>query len=341
MTWFDSLKSIEAFDACVFDAALVDALEARSRTRQPRPLRFATPSFQSYASSELSQCCNAAFPVFSVTGGACALQCEHCRARILEPMIPAENPEKLEAKVRAMMATRQVRGFLLSGGSNRRNEIAYERYLPAVARLKRDYPALNVAAHTGLIDLPRAHAMAEAGIDVAMIDIIGADETIRDVYHLDRPVADFEASLSALAKTSMRVVPHIVIGLHFGNLLGEYRALDICASYPIEALVLVVVMPVHARPGQYREPPINEVVEFMETARRRLSDRQVTLGCARPFGLYRRTLDAYAVMAGLDSIAFPSEGSVALARSIGRPLDQTHGCCAMKIAPQRLIEATQ
>lgn len=112
-------------------------------------------------------------------------------------MIPAENPEKLEARVRAMMTTRQVRGFLLSGGSNRRNEIAYERYLPAVARLKRDYPALDVAAHTGLIDLPRAHALAEAGIDVAMIDIIGAEETIRDVYHLDRPVADFEASLAA------------------------------------------------------------------------------------------------------------------------------------------------
>lgn len=61
-----------------------------------------------------------------------------------------------------MMATRQVRRLLLSGGSNRRNEIAYERYLPVVARLKREFPSLDIAAHTGLIDAPRANAMARA-----------------------------------------------------------------------------------------------------------------------------------------------------------------------------------
>ena len=30
--------------------------------------------------------------------------------------------------------------------------------------------------------------MEAAGVDVAMMDVIGAQETIRDVYHLDRPV---------------------------------------------------------------------------------------------------------------------------------------------------------
>lgn len=172
MKWFDSLKSIEAFDTCVFDEALVNALEDDARTQEPRPLQVAAPSFQTYATSDAAQCCKSAFPVFSVTGNACALQCEHCRARILEPMIPAESPEKLEAKVRAMMATHQVRGMLLSGGSNRRNEISYERYLPVVARLKREFPSLDIAAHTGLIDAPRANAMARAGIDTAMMDVI-------------------------------------------------------------------------------------------------------------------------------------------------------------------------
>jgi hypothetical protein len=57
----------------------------------------------------------------------------------------------------------------------------------------------------------------------------------------------------------------------------------------------------------------------------------VLLGCARPAGLHRRTTDAYAVMAGLDGIAFPADGAVAVARAIGRPFTQQHACCSVKI----------
>ena len=96
--------------------------------------------------------------------------------------------------------------------------------------------------------------MESAGIDSAMMDVIGAEETIRDVYHLDRPVEDFEATLAALTATSMEVVPHIVIGLHYGRLRGEGRALEIVARHPIHALVLVVVMPFYARDGTFATP---------------------------------------------------------------------------------------
>ena len=41
--------------------------------------------------------------------------------------------------------------------------------------------------------------------------------------------------------------------------------------------------------------------------------------------------DAYAVMAGLDGIAFPAEGAVSVAHSIGRPFEQAHSCCSIKI----------
>lgn len=339
MTWFEMLRSIEAFEGCVFDEGTVTRLELAASRHDPRPLQLATPSFQAFATSEISQCCRSAFPVFSVTGSACALNCEHCRSKILESMIPAESPEILDRRVRALADAGSLAGFLLSGGSNRRNEINYARYLPVVARLKREFPALQVAVHTGLLDEPRARAMADAGINVAMIDVIGADETISEVYHLDRPVADFEASLAALTRTSMRIVPHIVIGLHFGTVLGERRALDICAAHPIDALVLVVVMPIHAPTGRFREPPLGDVVEIMRAARSHLENKRVTLGCARPFGLYRRKLDAYAVMAGIDAIAFPSEGTLALARGIARPLVQNHACCAMRVGSQALIEA--
>ena len=133
----------------------------------------------------------------------------------------------LEQKVRHLVATQDLQGFLLSGGSNRRNEIPYERYYPVVERLKCDFPYMSIAIHTALTDEAGARAMEAAGVDTAMMDVIGADATIRDVYHLDRPVEDFEATLAALCATSMRVSPHIVVGLHYGRVLGEARALDI------------------------------------------------------------------------------------------------------------------
>jgi uncharacterized radical SAM superfamily protein len=65
-------------------------------------------------------------------------------------------------------------------------------------------------------------------------------------------------------------------------------------------------------------------------ARARIADRQVLLGCARPPGMHRRVTDAYAVMAGLDGIAFPADGALGVAHAIGRPAAQEHACCSMK-----------
>ena len=52
----------------------------------------------------------------------------------------------------------------------------------------------------------------------------------------------------------MQVVPHIVIGLHYGRILGEARALDIVARHRVHSLVLVVVMPFYAKPGTFATP---------------------------------------------------------------------------------------
>lgn len=332
MAWLERIGGIEAFEDLPFDAGLVAAFEAQARGRPPAPLRVSTPSFRAYATDEFAGCGKNCFPAFSITGGACALNCDHCQAKILEPMIPATRPADLDRKVRDLVLLQDLQGFLLSGGSNRRDEVPYERFYPTIANLKRDFPHLRIAAHTALMDEARARRMAAAGIEVAMLDVIGAEETIRQVYHLDRPVADFAATLAALCATPMQVVPHIVIGLHYGRLLGEERAIEIIARHRVAALVLVVVMPFYApaeRP--FAVPAPEAVAEIFLAARRQLPDVPVQLGCARPAGRHKLLTDAYAVMAGLDGIAFPSEGILALARAIGRPVEQQHACCAVAL----------
>ncbi len=278
MTWFEALADIEDLEDAGFDRALVDAFEQRSEAVKARPIRFSTPTFKEYESSELSGCGKNSFPAFSITAAACALNCDHCQKKILEPMIPATRPEILDRKVRHMIETEGLNGFLLSGGSNKRNEINYGRYLPVVEKLKQDFPQLKVAIHSALLDEKRAKAMEAAGVDTVMMDVIGAQETINEVYNLDRAVDDFEETLAALCSTSMEVTPHIVIGLHYGHILGEANALDMVSRYPVTALVLVVIMPFYAKPGTFVTPG---------DVRRRPHFRRSTCAAAGPAGAAR------------------------------------------------------
>ena len=332
MRWFEILQNIEPFEDLPFERGLVEALEHQAQERSLGPMRFFTPTFRAYASDQLAGCGKASYPAFSITGGACALNCDHCQAKILEPMIPATSPADLDRQVRDLILLKDLGGFLLSGGSNRRNEVPYDRYYPVIEKLKRDFPRLRIAVHTALLDQKRAKCMESAGIDVAMMDMIGAEETIREVYHLDRPVADFEATLAALTATSMDVVPHVVIGLHYGRLLGEDRALEVISRYPVDALVLVVVTPIYAPPERpFATVPVEDIATVFVTARQRIGHAPVQLGCVRPAGRHKLMTDAYAVMAGFDGIAYPAEGIIALAHGIGRSVEQEHACCSIAL----------
>ena len=330
MRWLERLAALEELEDAPLDAALIGEMERCAPQVESRPLRFSTPTFKAYSSCDIESCGKNSFPAFSITAGGCALMCEHCQAKILEPMIPATSPEMLERKVRDLVAAQDLQGFLLSGGSTRRNEIRYERYYPVLERLKREFPHLRIAVHSALLDERRARAMEAAGVDTAMMDVIGSHDTIREVYHLGRPVEDFEATLAALCATKMQVVPHIVIGLHYGRILGEHNALDIVGRHAVHSLVLVVIMPFYAKPGSFATPATSDIGRVFLEARRRIPQKQVLLGCARPPGMHRRVTDAYAVMAGLDGIAFPAEGTLAVARGIGRPVEQAHACCSIK-----------
>jgi len=331
MNWQNELEQIEPLEDAEFDADLVAQMQARADFIKKRPVRFSTPTFREYETTELSGCGKNSFPAFSITAGGCALNCDHCQKKILEPMIPATKPEALDRQVRDLILLQGLQGFLLSGGSNKRNEIRYEPFYPVIEGLKRDYPNLKIAIHTALTDEAGAKRMESAGVDTAMMDVIGAQETINEVYHLDRPVEDFEATLAALTATSMEVSPHIVVGLHYGKILGEPAALDMIARHDVNALVLVVIMPFYAKPGTFITPETSDVGRIFLEARTRLEDKQVLLGCARPPGMHKRVTDAYAVMAGLDGIAFPADGAVAVAERLGRPFEQAHSCCSIKI----------
>ncbi|HET9699665.1 MAG TPA: hypothetical protein VFP70_01950, partial [Burkholderiales bacterium] len=90
MGWLDTAARVEALEGVRLDADLVGRLEGRAGTTPgARPVHFYTPSFKAYSTSEITSCGGSAWPAVSVTGSDCELLCDHCRAKILEPMIPA------------------------------------------------------------------------------------------------------------------------------------------------------------------------------------------------------------------------------------------------------------
>jgi len=307
--------------------AVAPAFETR-RANFPDVIEFYAPGLKRWQTEEWRPENPRRFLPVSVTGSACALQCEHCRAKVLEGMISVKLEEDLFAIARRLRA-QGTEGLLVSGGSARTGGVPLAKHLAHVPRI-RDELGMKVIVHSGVVSPSLARELAAAGVDGVMLDIIGADETIRDVYHLDLTVADFERSVALLADQGLRIIPHIVLGLHYGRFLGEHRALELIGRYPVSTLILVVLVPLVGTPmAHLPPPPVEDVVDFFETARLAMPTTKVNLGCARPLGEMKLRLDRAAIDSGLNGIAYPGEGVIAYARSRGLEPRLYEYCCSL------------
>lgn len=302
---------------------------ALRRARFGRAIHFHAPGIKRYATEEFAPEHAERFTAVSVTGSRCALQCDHCKSSVLEGMRSIPKDGDLFTLAQSL-AARGNRGLLVSGGMSVEGRVPHLEHAGSIARIKREL-GQTVIVHTGLVDDDGARALKAAGVDGAFIDVIGSDETIRDVYHLKKKsVADFETSIAALCAAGLEVVPHIVLGLHHGRFLGERRALEIVARHPVSALILVVLMPILSTPmANVVPPPPEEIGEFFLEARFALPDTPVYLGCARPGGAHKAATDRLAVDSGLNGIAFPADGVVAHARSRGLEPVFHESCCSI------------
>jgi uncharacterized radical SAM superfamily protein len=290
-------------------------------------IHFYAPGLKRYRTAEWGGQDPERFVSVSVTGAACALACDHCGARVLEGMRPLGGRTLLEAAREAHR--RGARGLLVSGGSDRRGRVPLLRHVPDLRRIREEL-GMTLRVHPGLPDEETAAALGTVELDGAMVDVIGAAETIREVYHLAASPEEYEAVLARLQRHGVPLVPHIILGLHYGRFLGERRALEMICRHPPKLLVLVILMPLSATAmAGVQPPPAGEVGAFFEEARAALPDTPIVLGCARPLGPAKAEIDRRAVDAGLDGIAYPAEGIVAYAESRGRRARFHDACCGV------------
>ncbi len=308
------------------DRQLLQILNSGVLEPKNRQIRFYAPSFTYYKTRYY--CSNSTdFPTVSVTGNACALKCKHCEGRVLETMHPAVTPEKLIALCETLKQ-KGTQGILISGGCTPEGNVPLEPFTEAISKIKRDLN-LTVFVHTGTVEEETARKLKIAGVDAALIDVIGSNDTLLEIYNLKITTKDYEQSLRALDTAGIPFIPHIIVGLHHGKLKGERKALEIVASYEPSALVIIGFMPIHGTSMATTKPPSSlDIARVTAIARLMFPKTPVVLGCMRPKGKQRIETDMLALKAGVDAIAFPSDEAVVYAKNQGLRFSFSSFCCA-------------
>ncbi len=242
-------------------------------------------------------------------------------------MISAKTPGKLMKVCKKIKKNGGI-GCLISGGCLPDGSVPLNRFTDAIAQIKKNL-GLKIIIHTGIIDFETAQNLKSAGVDAALIDVIGSDETIKSIYHMDATVEDYEKSLEALRNSGIPIVPHILVGLHYGRIIGEFEAISMISKYDPSAMVIIALTTVKGTKMEEASPPKPEdIAKILVASRLTMAKVPIALGCMRPLGKHRVKTDTLAVKAGVNAIAFPSEEAVELAMSMGLKTIFHPICCS-------------
>lgn len=251
----------------------------------------------------------------SVTGEECALNCAHCNGHYLRHMkfsLSNIDETKQEAK-----------SYLVSGGCDSEGAVPLRNHVDMLRTLSKNH---KVIAHTGLIkkeDVP----LISPYIYAVSFNMIGEDSTIKEVYNINKTTKDFVEGYNALRK-EVKTFPHITIGLHRGEVKGEYNALDMLYKFGAEAIVFNVFIPTQDTEFEDIQPPnLNAVQDVISYAKQNMDGIPIYLGCMRPGGSYREKIDTFCVKSGIDRIVIPSKSARGLAKNMGYEITEGEECC--------------
>lgn len=261
----------------------------------------------------------------SVTGTTCALKCSHCGGHYLERMVDVKDMSE-------ELVRRKPKSILLSGGCDVSGAVPLSSCLAEVNRLAEDAAAqgrpFRVNVHPGIAPPKVARAIGEAA-GVVSFDFVLDNEAIRAAFHGRWSGDDYIETFRNLRKGRAEVVPHILVGLNRGQVDGEYRAVEFLLGEGIERLIFIVFIPT---PGtlwaDVRPPEASCVARLMAWTRINAPGLDISLGCMRPAGRYRREVDKEAVRCGVDRIVQPHPDALMEAERRGLMVLRKEECCA-------------
>ncbi|MCD6385438.1 radical SAM protein [Candidatus Sumerlaeota bacterium] len=268
------------------------------------------------------------YPGLSITGRVCRLQCAHCKGRLLRQMVDCSSPDVLLRKCLELDALGYP-GCLITGGSSRSGELPWREFLPTLRKIV-ERTSLQISVHSGLADEEIVRELAETGVARVMLDVVGSDDTLANIHNLTCGIGRIENTLRLLSEHSIHYVPHIVVGIDHGRIIGEYNALQMVRRYNPPQVNLVVFMPLPGTPlAKCKPPKLEEVWDVFITAREMFMDIPLSLGCGRPRGAYSIALEKMALDLGFNKIALWNDESLEYAKELGLDVKFKMTCCSL------------
>ena len=271
--------------------------------------------------------CMSKFQGISITGKNCALKCKHCNHHYLNSMIPATTTEKL-LEICKNLDKRGANGILLSGGCNENGELDFKRFFKSIERIKNE-TNLTINAHTGLISKEDALNLGNVGVDVASVDVVGNNDTIKEVYGINKTTKNYEKTLRALSDCKIpSIVPHICVGLHFGEIKGEFKAFEMIKrnlSNPSKIVLLIFIPTKGTEMEKIETVNPSDFSKIVKSAKK-MFNVPIQLGCMRP---RNREYEISAIKAGIDGIANPSKNIIKWSKDNNYEIKNNDVCCAV------------
>jgi uncharacterized radical SAM superfamily protein len=219
-------------------------------------------------------------------------------------------------------------GLLVSGGSLKDGRVPIKPFLQTIRWVK-NHTSLLINLHTGIVSKTDAEEIAASGIDVASVDVVGSQETLRAVYGLSYSVDKYFESALNLKLEGVRVAPHICVGLHYGKILGEFDALKLASEIKPEVLVLIGLIPTIGTPMEEVPPPsIETMVRVIHEARRICPESDISLGCMRSRD-NKTSHEIESIKAGVNRVALASRSTERWALENGYGVKRIESCCAV------------
>ena len=277
------------------------------------------------------------FPSLSVTGKTCALMCKHCKGKLLESLIPATTCDELEKKALSLYR-KGAKGILLTGGCDELGRVPINSLIPAIKRLKESTELLLIA-HTGFISREEATALKDSGLDGIGFDVMGDMNAVRDVYGLEVSEKEYTDSLLAIRDSGLMIFPHVCVGIHFGKLGGEFRALEMIRAIDPPTIIITGLMPVAGTPMAHIKPSPPDFETVIKKAVAMFPNASIVLGCAHSSGKDRGIIERLTIESGVSGIAAPTMDTINFAKENGFEINYYGTCCGLIPNEKTRIEA--
>lgn len=266
------------------------------------------------------------FNVLSITGGSCSLNCFYCTSKYISSMEGVMTPETMYKYVKKRYEM-GVKGFLISGGFNKKGELQIRPYLPVLKRLKKENPDILFNIHPGLLDKSTIEELRDA-VDIVDYEFAYSPKAFQSKGLSGRSREDYLKVLEMLIDYGPKyIVPHIMLGLPNDDVA---ESIKVASSFKPYLLNFLVFIPTKGTPSQvFRVPEVEETVKMIELGNRLMQGR-VSLGCMRPHAI-KDKLDKVSLEKGLvQRIANPSPRVV---KEFNLPMYDA--CCSL---PEEYLE---